>query len=124
MPKQYAILVDLLLVMVFATIGRANHGEGLSPNGVFNTAWPFLVACLVGWAVMLIRKRDHLGIGAGLFVVFITWAGGLFLRVTSGDTAEVPFIIVAGLVLLLFLLGWRVLAGIIIRSKKTAAPNS
>ena len=110
MAKQYAILVDLALVMVFATIGRASHAEGLTPNGILSTAWPFLTACLVAWAVMLIRRRDHLGVGAGLFTWFITWAGGLFFRVSSGDTAQLPFIIVAGIVLLTFLLGWRLVA--------------
>ena len=88
MGKQYAVLVDLLLVMVFATIGRASHSEGLTPSGILSTAWPFLTACLVAWAVMLIRKRDHLGLGAGIFTWLITWAGGLVFRVSSGDTAE------------------------------------
>ena len=109
MAKQYVVLVDLLLVAVFATIGRATHGDALTPRGIFDTAWPFLTACLVAWAVMLIRKRDHLGISAGFFVWFTTWAGGLVFRVAAGDTAAVAFIIVAAAVLLVFLLGWRML---------------
>lgn len=121
MAKQYAILVDLVLVLVFATIGRASHAEGLTPNGILSTAWPFLTACLVAWAVMLIRRRDHLGLGAGLFTWFITWAGGLFFRVSSGDTAETPFIIVAGIVLLLFLVGWRLVAGFVTRGRTPTA---
>lgn len=121
MAKQYAILVDLLLVAVFATIGRASHSEGLTPSGILGTAWPFLTACLVAWAVMLLRKRDHLGIGAGLFTWFVTWAGGLFFRVSGGDTAEIPFVIVAAIVLLLFLLGWRLIARLV--SRPVIAPN-
>ena len=111
MPKQYAVVVDILLVTVFAAVGRSTHGESMSPAGVFETAWPFLTALLVAWAVMLIRRRDHLGIGAGIFVWFITWAGGLTFRVAGGETAEVPFIIVAALVLLVFLAGWRIALG-------------
>ena len=122
MGKQYAVLVDLLLVMVFATIGRASHSEGLTPSGILSTAWPFLTACLVAWAVMLIRKRDHLGLGAGIFTWLITWAGGLVFRVSSGDTAETAFIIVAGLVLLLFLVGWRLVAQLV-SGRPASAPN-
>lgn len=123
MPKQYAVLVDLALVVVFATIGRASHGGSLAPAGILSTAWPFLTACLVAWAVMLIRKRDHLGIAAGIFVWLITWAGGMFFRVSAGATAEVPFIVVAAAVLLVFLVGWRVLAGLLARRTRASAAH-
>lgn len=117
MQKQYAILVDIAAVIVFATIGRASHGEGVGPRGIADTAWPFLTALLVAWAVMLIRRRDHLGIGAGVFVWFTTWVGGLALRVIGGDTAAVAFIIVAGVVLALLLVGWRALARVLGRGR-------
>ncbi|MGA4668452.1 DUF3054 domain-containing protein [Propionibacteriaceae bacterium Y1923] len=124
MGKQYAIVVDLALVVVFAVIGRASHGGSLGPGAIFGTAWPFLTACLVAWAVMLIRKRDHLGIGAGIFVWFITWAGGMFFRVSGGDTAAIPFVVVAAAVLALFLVGWRVLAGLLARRNGAAAKTA
>ncbi|MGA4507430.1 DUF3054 domain-containing protein [Propionibacteriaceae bacterium G1746] len=119
-PKQYAIIIDALLVLVFATIGRATHGESIAPVQVASTAWPFITALLVAWAVMLIRKRPHLGVGAGLFVWFTTWVGGLALRVTGGDTAATAFIIVAGVVLLVFLVGWRAIALVLDRRTSVA----
>ncbi len=36
--------LDLVLVLVFAIIGRASHGEALTPVGILVTGWPFLVA--------------------------------------------------------------------------------
>ncbi|WP_280524639.1 DUF3054 domain-containing protein [Microbacterium foliorum] len=42
-------------------------------------------------------------------------SGGLLLRVVSGDTAQIAFIIVATLVLAVFLLGWRALAAFLRR---------
>ena len=41
------LATDLVLVVVFAGIGRSSHGESLS--GIFVTAWPFLVGALLGW---------------------------------------------------------------------------
>ena len=52
MSRIGPVLLDLLLVAVFAAVGRASHGESVA--GVFVTAWPFLVACLIAW---LLRRR-------------------------------------------------------------------
>lgn len=117
MPKPYAIIVDLLLVVLFAVLGRLSHHEGIGLVGVVQTAWPFLVALLVGWAVLLWRKRDHLTPTSGVFVWLVTWVGGLVLRVVGGDTAAVAFMIVAGLMLALFLIGWRLLALLVPRGR-------
>lgn len=111
--KQYAIILDILGVVVFAVIGRASHHESLMPREVLHTAWPFLTALLVAWAVMLLRRREHLSIGAGVYVWLTTWAGGLALRVLGDDTAAVPFIIVAGIALAVLLVGWRVLVRVL-----------
>ncbi|MCT1460220.1 DUF3054 domain-containing protein [Aestuariimicrobium sp. p3-SID1156] len=110
MQKQFAILIDILLTIVFIAIGRASHSEGLRPVEILQTAWPFLLALAIGWVVMLVRKREHMGVGAGIFLWITTWIGGIILRVASGDTAETAFIIVAGVTLAVFLIGWRLLA--------------
>lgn len=44
-----AVVVDAVFVLVFAVIGRASHEE--DPLGFLMTAWPFLVALLVGHAL-------------------------------------------------------------------------
>lgn len=111
-----AFVVDLVLVLVFAVIGRASHGE--DPIGFLITTWPFVIALLVGHALAaLVPMRPHRpwSLGWGAVAWIVTVAGGMLLRVATGDTAETPFIVVATLVLGVFLLGWRLIALLIRR---------
>lgn len=111
-----ALVLDAVLVLVFAVIGRASHDE--DPLGFLLTAWPFLVALLVGHAVAALlpaRPRRPWSPAWGAVVWLVTVVGGLLLRVASGDTAQVPFIIVATLVLAVFLVGWRLVAALVRR---------
>lgn len=114
-----AIIVDAVLVTVFALLGRLSHQEDAA--GVMLTAWPFLVALAVGHLLAALlpgRPRKPWGIGWGVVVWIVTVAGGLGLRVASGDTAEAPFVIVTTLMLLVFLVGWRAITAIL-RGKRS-----
>lgn len=113
-----AVIVDVVLVLIFAAIGRASHDE--NPAGFLLTAWPFLVALLVGHLVAALlpgRPRRPWSVLWGAVVWIVTVAGGMLVRVLSGDTAEVPFIIVATLVLGVFLVGWRAVAALLRRRR-------
>lgn len=71
-----AFIVDAVLVLVFAVIGRASHGE--SPGGFLITAWPFIVALLVGHVVAALlpaRPRRPWSLGWGAVVWLVTVAG-------------------------------------------------
>ncbi|MCK2035840.1 DUF3054 domain-containing protein [Microbacterium sp. SSW1-49] len=117
-----AVIVDALLVLVFAAIGRASHDE--SPAGFLLTAWPFLVALLLGHllaALLPARPRRPWTLLWGAVVWGVTVVGGMLLRVLSGDTAQVPFIIVATLTLGVFLVGWRAIAAFVRRNRSRAA---
>lgn len=106
-----AVIVDAVFVLIFAVIGRTSHDE--DPLGFLLTAWPFLVALVVGHALAALvpaRPRRPWSLGWGLVVWIVTVGGGMLLRIASGDTAETPFIIVASLVLAAMLLGWRLIA--------------
>ena len=46
------LALDLLLVGVFAVIGRMSHYNSVSLGGWWTTAWPFLVGTLRRWAVL------------------------------------------------------------------------
>lgn len=109
-----ALVLDAVLVLVFAVTGRASHDE--DPLGFLQTVWPFLVALLVGHLVAALlpsRPRRLWSPVWGAVVWLVTVTGGLLLRVATGDTAQLPFIIVATLVLGVFLVGWRIAAAIV-----------
>lgn len=117
-----AIIVDAVFVLVFAAIGRASHDE--NPLGFLLTAWPFLVALVVGHAFAALvpaRPRRPWSLGWGLIVWVVTVAGGMLLRLATGDSAETPFIVVAALVLAAMLLGWRLIA---LLARRYRAPRS
>lgn len=111
-----ALFLDALLVLVFAVIGRLSHDE--DPGGFLVTAWPFLAALLAGHlvaALLRARPRRPWSLAWGVVVWAVTVVVGLLLRVVTGDTAQLPFVVVATLVLGLFLVGWRALAGVLRR---------
>jgi hypothetical protein len=111
-----AVIVDALFVLIFAAIGRASHQE--DPAGFLLTAWPFLVALVIGHLVAALlpgRPRRPWSLKWGAVVWVVTVAGGMLVRVVAGDTAEVPFIIVATVVLGVFLVGWRAAAALVRR---------
>ncbi|EYT58157.1 DUF3054 domain-containing protein [Microbacterium sp. UCD-TDU] len=115
-----AVVVDVVLVLIFAAIGRASHDE--NPAGFLLTAWPFLIALLIGHLLAALlpgRPRRPWSVLWGAVVWIVTVAGGMLIRVLSGDTAEVPFIVVATLVLGTFLVGWRAITALLRRRRSS-----
>ena len=106
-----ALSVDVVLVVVFCFIGRRSHAEAGSITGLLETAWPFLGGLAVGWVATRTFYRDKFDAGSifptGVFVWLSTLVVGMLLRVVSGQGTAFSFIIVAGTVLAIFLLGWR-----------------
>ncbi|WEG09769.1 DUF3054 domain-containing protein [Microbacterium horticulturae] len=127
MPNQlrpsravWPLVADIVIVVVFAIIGRASHGEALSLGGIATTTWPFLVALLVGWTALFAWRAPVRPVRIGLPLWAVTVAGGMLLRVVSGQGTAVPFIIVASVFLLLTLVGWRVVATLVRRRRQPA----
>jgi hypothetical protein len=113
-----ALIVDVAFVVVFAAIGRATHdGDVLGPggSGLATTAWPFVVGLLLGWIVCLGGQRPAAPLRTGLPVWAVTLVAGMVLRALSGQGIAVAFVIVAGITLLLFLVGWRAIAMLVAR---------
>lgn len=105
-----AALIDVVLVLTFAAIGRGSHGESVL-GGLAGTAWPFLLGLLAGWAVAGLSARGAFAptrpVPAGVLIWGGTLVVGMLARVVSGQGTAISFIIVAGVVLAVFLLGWR-----------------
>ncbi|MCW3157702.1 DUF3054 domain-containing protein [Micropruina sonneratiae] len=103
--------IDLLVVLLFATIGRLSHGEAADPAGIALTAWPFLIALLGLTVAMIGMKRPTDSLLNGALIWAGTLAFGMWIRHESGGGVEVGFVIVAGAFLALGMLGWRLIAG-------------
>ncbi|MDQ1130824.1 DUF3054 domain-containing protein [Microbacterium sp. SORGH_AS_0888] len=117
-PLATSFATDVVLVVVFAVIGRASHREDVSVGGVALTAWPFLAGLVAGWLVTRGWRAPTAPVRTGIGVWGVTVAGGMLLRAISGQGVQLAFVIVASIVLLLFLVGWRTLAALIRRGAR------
>jgi hypothetical protein len=106
-PALSALATDVVCVIVFCTIGRRSHAEGLTVSGIAETAWPFLVGTATGWLLSRGWQRPAELVPTGVAVWLCTIVIGMLLRkLTSAGTAP-SFIVVASLSTALLILGWR-----------------
>ena len=116
MKPAVVIALDSACVVAFAAIGRASHAEVLDLIGLARTAGPFLGGLAVGVLAGRTWRRPAALI-SGAFVWLGTLAGGMALRALTGGGVAVSFVIVAGITLAVFLLGWRVIAAVVARRR-------
>lgn len=103
-----ALVADVVVIVVFAAIGRAEHDTGNPILGVLATAWPFLAGAALGWVVVtLAGKRLPISPGPGITVWLTTVIVGMLLRQVTDQGTATAFIVVATLVLGALMLGWR-----------------
>ena len=102
-----AFLLDVAAVLLFATLGRASHAEGVTPGGVLLVAWPFLVALALGWGLARSRGPWPVRVPGSTVVWLTTVVVGLALRVATGGGFAWSFGVVTLVVLGLFVVGWR-----------------
>jgi Protein of unknown function (DUF3054) len=117
-----AVVVDLVLVVVFAAIGRASHGEAVGVAGLATTAAPFAAGWLVGWLLVLVvplARSRPVGLLAGVLVWLPTVVVGMLLRVLIGAGVQTSFVVVATVVLGVLLLGWRGVAALVHRVRRS-----
>lgn len=112
-----AFAVDVVLVLVFAAIGRASHDAGVWA-GLWQTAWPFLAGLVLGWLATLAWRAPAAPLRTGLGVWAVTVAGGMVLRAVTGAGTAIAFIVVASLVLGAMLVGWRAIVAVVRRLRR------
>ncbi|MBB4854266.1 hypothetical protein HNP40_001646 [Mycobacteroides chelonae] len=105
-----ALLLDVVGIFVFCTVGRRSHAEGITVLGVWQTAWPFLSGAGIGWLLSRGWSHPTSVTGTGIPVWISTVAFGMILRRLSNQGVAFSFVVVASLVTALLLLGWRALA--------------
>lgn len=114
-------MLDAVLIVAFAATGRASHERGILGEGgvgLATTAWPFLAALAIGWVLTLGWRRPVAPLRTGLPVWAVTVVGGMLLRWASDQGTALPFVIVATLTLLLFLVGWRLIWQLVARVRR------
>jgi hypothetical protein len=102
-----AVLADVVCVIVFCTIGRRSHAEGITVAGVLETAWPFLAGTAVGWVAVRGWRRPTTLAPTGLVIWLCTVGIGMLLRKAISQGTALSFVVVASLVTAILLLGWR-----------------
>ena len=103
-----AILVDVACVLVFCTIGRRSHAEGITAAGIAATAWPFLTGTAVGELLATINGWQPASLKpTGVTVWLSTVLIGMALRKATSAGTAVSFVVVALLSTAILLLGWR-----------------
>lgn len=110
-----ALLADILCVIVFCTIGRRSHAEGLTVTGIAQTAWPFLAGTLVGWVLIRGWRKPYTVIPTGVAVWICTVLVGMLLRKATSAGVQTSFVVVASVVTAVLLLGWRSVAAMVRR---------
>ncbi|GAA3630701.1 DUF3054 domain-containing protein [Microlunatus ginsengisoli] len=112
-------LIDGLAVSAFAVIGRLSHGELTDLGGTWHTAWPFLAGAAIGTIAARAWRRPGSYVG-GLVIWACTVVGGMVLRVLSGATIAVSFVLVTAITLAILLLGWRLVCHLLARARRRA----
>ena len=102
-----ALFADTVAVIVFCTIGRRSHAEGLTVAGIAQTAWPFLAGTGVGWLLIGGWRRPFTVIPTGVVVWVWAVVVGLLLRKVTSAGVTTSFVAVASLSTAVLLQGWR-----------------
>src|SRR3954464_12067368 len=93
-----ALLADVACVLLFATIGRRSHAEGITVAGVAETAWPFLAGTVAGWLAVRGWRRPTSLVPTGVVIWLCTVVIGMLLRKASSQGTAFSFVVVASLV--------------------------
>lgn len=111
--RWYLPFGDLVVLMLFASIGRASHEEGLTVPGVVETAAPFVLGWFVAASFMGAYRDEAMDAPKeALLTTARTWVVGiplglLFRAVYLRKGIPISFAIVALLTTLIMLILWR-----------------
>lgn len=111
--EPIAIGLDVFFVVAFCAIGRRNHDEMGSVDGVLITAAPFLISLALVWITPTVRRAPT-AVRTGVAVWLITVAGGMMLRRVVFDRGTaLAFVLVATCFVGATIIGWRCVASLL-----------
>ncbi|WP_297009329.1 DUF3054 domain-containing protein [uncultured Corynebacterium sp.] len=111
LSTRNAVIADVIAVLVFALLARIAHNSDelpLSFGGWLDTTWPFLVGTALVWG-LIVSGRLHPAPGSAWVIVAVTWVVGMvFWGLRHTEFPHWSFMIVAAVMLIVLLIGWRV----------------
>jgi chromate transport protein ChrA len=121
---QLALGLDTFFVVLFVAIGRREHERDSAIAGLIGTAAPFVIALAIAWLALRAWQRPtNWTTGVGIWAITLV-AGMLLRNLVFGDGTATSFVIVATAFLAVFLIGWRVIYGLVERrSPRVRAGN-
>lgn len=119
-PRRVAAgaIADTIAVLAFVLIGRDTHHDAGVLAGLLGTAWPFLLAAALGWAVSRAWRSPARVWPTGVIVWAVTVLGGLALRGVTGGGLSGGFPLVTAIALAVLLLGWRAIVTLASRPRR------
>lgn len=112
------LAADLVCVLALALGGKSSHEASDPAWVVLVIAWPFAVAVALAHLALAVRGRDPRRLWPeGVGVLAATYVVGMLLRAASGRGLAPGFLVVAGLFLILTMLGWRVAVAVLARRR-------
>lgn len=102
-----AFLLDVLLVALFAYLGRLSHDLEISAAGIFETGWPFLIGLVVSRVIPVVNKKPMAVYPSGVIVYASAFIVGMGIRVIYTANFSLPFTLVACGMLAVLLVGYR-----------------
>ncbi|GLY31827.1 DUF3054 domain-containing protein [Kineosporia sp. NBRC 101731] len=120
-----AALADLVCVLVFVSIGRSSHEEGITLTGLLTTGWPFWLGVAGGYVGVVAFRLAPASLPGAAMVLIKTLVIGMILRnVVQHDGTPFSFVMVATVFLALTLAGWRTTARFAVRRQlRTTSPS-
>ena len=114
--RLWPLLADLVCVLGLALGGKNTHDADESGWVVLVIAWPFALAAVLAHAGVVARGRPARRLWPeGPVVVAATYVLGMALRALSGRGLAPGFLVVAATFLVVTMLGWRVVARLLVR---------
>jgi hypothetical protein len=127
-PPLAAVIIDQVLIIVFIYVGLVSHQE-MTPDAIlrwdgifllFGKAFPFMLAGFVAWAGLILRQYFKIMV-SGLIVWASVVVLGLLFRVMNAQSVEPTFILTTALFTGILLMGWRLIAAVVMRFRPAEA---
>ena len=102
---------DAAVVLLVIAVGLFTQSSPLSAETLAAGCWPFAIGLIGGYLGVVIARLTPISVAGGLVVSVKAFILSMILRAgVQHDPTPVGFVLVGGLVLVTFMIGWRLLA--------------